>query len=456
MKAGFSKIDITPPLGCVLNGYYVERYADRVIEPLNATTLAFSDGEAAALAISLDISEILQKDTDDIRTRIAERTGLPFEAIFVACIHTHTAPVISEIRGFFRRDPTYYEDFCQKVCDGAALAIADMQDAEASIARGKAEGISFVRRFRMKDGSAVTNPSKDLIDRIDRPIGTPDESVQLVKLRRAGAPDIAVVQFATHPDVIGGTGICPDWPGFLRNTLEASLADEADGRGVRVIFFNGAQGDVNHIDRTRRGPILRGVEHARHMGRVIAGAVLSIYTYTEPVRSDRVFFRQNTAHIETANGTEEEVTWAKETNRAYLAAGGKWERPFLDIVRARRFIRLEECPPTVDLNVVCVGFGEVAFAGIPGEPFTEIGRKIKTSSPFKMTLPCCNANGSEGYFATDDALKDGGYESTSSLFRPGTAERITETALRTLNELCAADEGSFLTVSAEENAKERE
>ena len=32
MKAGFSKLDITPPLGCVLNGYYKERYADRVIE----------------------------------------------------------------------------------------------------------------------------------------------------------------------------------------------------------------------------------------------------------------------------------------------------------------------------------------------------------------------------------------------------------------------------------------
>ena len=34
MKAGFSKIDITPPLGIVITGYYTERYADHIIEPL--------------------------------------------------------------------------------------------------------------------------------------------------------------------------------------------------------------------------------------------------------------------------------------------------------------------------------------------------------------------------------------------------------------------------------------
>ena len=117
MKAGFAKVDITPPLGCVLNGYYTERYADRVIEPLYAIAVAYSDGQRTAVTVSLDISEILQRDTDDIRRQIAQRTGLPFEAIFVACIHTHTAPVISEIRGFFKRDPDYYESFCRRICD---------------------------------------------------------------------------------------------------------------------------------------------------------------------------------------------------------------------------------------------------------------------------------------------------------------------------------------------------
>ena len=102
---------------------------------------------------------------------------------------------------------------------------------------------------------------------------------------------------------------------------------------------------------------------------------------------------------------------------------------------ARKYLRLEECAPTIDLNVVCVGFGDVAFVGLPGEPFTEIGRKIKEASPFKITIPCCNANGSEGYFPTDDALLESGYESQSSLFLPGVAPKLIDCSLSILNDL---------------------
>lgn len=433
MKAGIAKLDITPPLGAVLNGYYRERYADRVIEPLYVTSLAFSDGTNTALAISLDISEILQRDTDDIRSRVAAHTGLAFEAVFIACIHTHTAPVISEIPSFFKRDAAYYEKFCDTICQCAALSIADMRDATASIARGKAEGISFVRRFMLKDGTVITNPSVEKMADVAGPIGTPDETVQLVKLQRPGSADIAVVNFGTHPDVLGGTGICPDWPGFMRDTLEAALSAEADGNGVRVIFFNGAQGDVAHVDRMS-GIRRRGVEHSRHMGRVIAGAVLSIYTYTEPVDCETVFFRQTMARVAVAKGTAQQVAIAKEINQKFLDQEDISDYPF-NIFIARKYLRLEHSEPTVELNVVCVGFGEVAFVGLPGEPFTEIGVRIKEDSPFAMTIPCCNANGSEGYFPTDVALLQTGYESASSLFLPGVAPTLTSTALSTLEQL---------------------
>ena len=107
MKAGFAKIDITPPLGAILCGYYHPRYADHVIEPLYATALAFSDRENTVLAISLDLLKMMQQDADVIRARIAEHVGVPFEAVFLACTHTHTGPVISEDPGFFPRDPEY-------------------------------------------------------------------------------------------------------------------------------------------------------------------------------------------------------------------------------------------------------------------------------------------------------------------------------------------------------------
>jgi hypothetical protein len=308
-----------------------------------------------------------------------------------------------------------------------------MKEATASIARGKAEGISFVRRVIMNDGRTETFPAKEDFDKIVGYAGTPDETVQLVKLERPGASDIAIVNFSTHPDVLGGTGICPDWPGFMRNTVEAALHDVADGKGVKVIFFNGAEGDVNHIDRMN--PVKRtGLEHSKHMGRVLAGSVLSIYTYTQPVDSSKVFFKQNMAHVAAAKGTPEEVKLAEQMQEKYLKGEDISQYPF-DIVKARRFLRLEKRNAVIDLNIVCVGFGDVAFVGIPGEPFTEIGRRIKAESPFTMTIPCCNANGSEGYFPTDDALRNKGYEANSSFFKPGVADELVKTSMETLEEL---------------------
>lgn len=433
MKAGFAKLEITSPLGSNLNGYFTVRPAQDIIEPLYANALAFSDGENTALAISLDISEIIQKDTDDIRSRVSAATGVPFEAVFVACIHTHTAPVISEIGGFFKRDPNYYDFFCKKICDCAVLAIRDMTDAIPSIARTKAEGISFVRRFITKDGVTVTNPSSKIIENIAGPIGKPDETVQLVKFERPGASDIAVVNFQTHPDVLGGNKICPDWPCYVRNTLENALSDVADGKGVKVIFFNGAQGDVAHNDRLH-GIIRRGPEHSRHMGRAIAGAVMGVYTYTEPVSDDKVFFKQNMTKAALCKGTDEQVAIAKEIDKKFLAGEDISDCKF-SITLTRKYLRNENEPPIVDLNIVCIGFGDVVFVGLPGEPFTTIGVQIKENSPFKMTIPCCNANGSAGYFPTDDALTSSGYESASSPFLPGIANNVIETSLRTLNEL---------------------
>lgn len=436
MKTGFAKIEITPPLGSNLNGYYRERYAERVIEPLYVSAVAYSDGENTAITMSLDISEILQRDTDEIRAKVAKHTGLPFEAVFLACIHTHTAPVISEIPGFFKRDEKYYDDFCNKICNCAAEAINDMKDSVVSVGRGTVEGITFIRRYRMKDGTTVTNPKPEVLDQVEGPIGEADKTVQLIKIQREGAPDIAIVHYANHPDVIGGKGICPDWPGFMRDTLEGALAKEANGKGVRVIFFNGAQGDINQWNPMKQ-EYLRGLEHSRHMGRVVASAALSVYAYTKPVSCELVQFKQNMARVATAKGTEEDVAKAKILNEKYVAREENTIPGFTfnDVVMARKYIRLEAVEPWVDLNVLCISLGDIAFVGLPGEPFTEIGRQIKEQSPFEMTLVCCNANGSEGYFPTDEALSEKGYESASALFLPGVAPEMIQTSLKTLKEL---------------------
>ena len=48
-KVGFARVDITPPLGNFMPGYYKDRFAKEVLDPLQINMVAFSDGKTTAL-----------------------------------------------------------------------------------------------------------------------------------------------------------------------------------------------------------------------------------------------------------------------------------------------------------------------------------------------------------------------------------------------------------------------
>ena len=79
--------------------------------------------------------------------------------------------------------------------------------------------------------------------------------------------------------------------------------------------------------------------------------------------------------------------------------------------------------------------GDTVMVGIPGEPFTDIGVQIKDTPGWKAVLPCCLANGSQGYFPMQSAFDEGGYEARSSNYKPGVAEAIIAGAKALLTQL---------------------
>jgi hypothetical protein len=105
------------------------------------------------------------------------------------------------------------------------------------------------------------------------------------------------------------------------------------------------------------------------------------------------------------------------------------------VAEAARMCRLEHGPESFDLTLTGVRIGDMALVGIPGEPFTEMGRQTKANSPFKMTLPCCYGNGGEGYFPMKDIYTGGAYEATTARFKKGTAEKLIGEAIALTKEL---------------------
>lgn len=437
MKAGFARVDMTPPLGTDLHGYFHHRYAEKIVTPLYINAIAVDDGETKAALVTLDLQGMVRTNSDIVRKYASEKTGIDESAIFINCTHIHQGPVIGDFR-YDEQCNGYDKMLIAKIADAIKLAIDDMKEAKTYIARGKAEGISFVRIYRMKDGSTKTNPgpNPDVVG----PLFEPDETLQLLKFVREGAPDIAAVHFQTHPDVIMGDkslerAICYDWPGYVRDYLEKALDDVADGQGVHVVCFNGTQGDSNHVNRLdRKG----GVKHAKHMAKVIAGEIMKLYTYPEEVDCNGISFKQIPVPIVVRKGTEEELKISEEVVRVFNEGGSKAVKeaglPF-DIATARRFQRLVEWPKHANLYVSAVKLGEIIFVGFPGEPFTEIGRQTKAGSPFRMTFTCCLTNGSEGYFPMKEIYQSGGYEANAARFEEGTAERLIEYAVALTKEL---------------------
>jgi len=360
-----------------------------ILDDICATAVAISDGEETAVLITLDILELALKDNDIIRDMISEAFGVKRDAIFVHSTHSHSTPEVSG--HMYPPCPEYVDYFYKRVRDAAGFAIADMKESTAYIATGKTTDCTYVRRYILSDGTGKTNPKPDAD--VIGPETEPDASVPFIKIEREGGHDIAIVNFGAHPCSCAGKRITADFVHFVRLTLEEALVDVADGRGCKVAFFSAALGDA--VPKGYDSPLEYGYKYSRHIGRCIAAAVLREYTYAEPANTDKLIFEID----------EIEIPSFKKTGEPYK------------------------------LLLSCVAIGDIAFIGFPGEPYTEIGRRVKQGSPFKLTIPTCNTNDWRGYIPMEYSYPYGGYGVDNNGIRPGGAEIFIDKALELLNKI---------------------
>ena len=62
MKAGFGRLDITPPFGSPLDGYYEKRSMDSIKDNLYLNAIALNDGDNTVILISADLIGISISD----------------------------------------------------------------------------------------------------------------------------------------------------------------------------------------------------------------------------------------------------------------------------------------------------------------------------------------------------------------------------------------------------------
>ena len=454
LLAGFSRLDVTPPLGIPIVGYYKPRFAEGVLDELEVNALALAVEDKKVVLLSVDNCGFSEKVANSYRDHICEVTGLPADCVFLHATHTHTGPstcptydqdlvLLAEYENHPLL-PEYFQFLRRKLADAAVMAMNDLRPAKMGWAVGNAPKVAFVRRFRMKDGKVRTNPGVGNPD-ILHPIGDVDERVNVLRFDREGADTVVLANFGNHPDVVGNSLLSGDWPTLMRHRLEKALDN------VKTIFFNGAQGDVNHVNVNAKGgdfndifhdfdDVDRGYGHARHMGNVVAAAVLQVFDKVNYTDVDSLKTLEKTIEIPSAMPTAEEAKQAHILNDLHMA-GKDDEIPFEGmelttvVAEAARMVRLEHGPESFPMNFIGVSIGNVALFGIPGEPFTGVGRGLKEAEGWDLVLPCCLTNGCRGYFPMLDAYQEGGYEARSSSFKAGSAELIVKEGCELLAEL---------------------
>ena len=81
LRVGFAEADITPPQGYPMAGYYHERLATGVKDPLKAKAMVLTDGKERAAIVVCDLIGISRDLSVVVRQRVTEKLGIPAEHI---------------------------------------------------------------------------------------------------------------------------------------------------------------------------------------------------------------------------------------------------------------------------------------------------------------------------------------------------------------------------------------
>jgi len=432
LKAGFSRLDITLPLGTGLAGYFAPRPAKGVLDPLSLNAIAISDGIQTSLLITVDALGIREMFCKEIKVMIEERTGVPVDHIIVSALHQHTSFVMRPKGGTCAlQDAAYIDVLYRKFCDVSQMAVDDMEEATLFVSCAPAlEPLSFIRRYRMQNGQVLTNPASSW-EEILEPAGKADNDVRLLKFQRSGKKDIALINFCTHPDVIGQSHISADWPGFVRRFVEE------DHKNACCLLVNGFQGDTNHIN-FQAAPESRGSGYAysEKMGRVIADTVNTIWDTGTAQEESVVCAAQTVVYNRTRTDGIEDYDICKPIYDAYLKTFQIPEdAPIQDLAYLRRVSEMRTDPIWRSVPVSVIAVGNLAFVGLGGEPFTHYAKAIRKGVPDKMVISVTCANGFEGYLPTEEAFREGGYEATASPFTHDLESQCVQAAVELLKNM---------------------
>ena len=396
MRAGYGKSELTPPMGVELAGfgYYLNRRAQSVIDPLFARAVLLEAENVKSLIISCEVLGLSREVCASVFEH-ARKYGVAPENVIIVSVHTHTGPTIIYHEGTGAVDPDYVSTVAGRISRAVDLAAGDMDEV-----------VSLTHM-------AAPLPGDYIYNRADPENGPVDRTVRGFSITRKNSKPISLVSAACH--------------GVFRQRIPHVSADFAGGinrileeSGSLPIYLNGLCGDIDPYQPTPErldqfAALVSSIFAQGHtpLPLTLESGSIPFTLRLTPVSREDILSAAQTA-VQNA-GTDEGPA------RVALI----WKDEMLQ--------KLDRLTDTEEICGKYVILGGVPIVALPFEGFTCIGQTIRTliGREDALTLGC--AEELLGYLPTRDDIKKGAYAALESTFLykrlpvvPGEAERLGE------------------------------
>ena len=402
-----------------------EGTAESIHDPLMLTCTAVCDGENVGLLMSADLKGINVSLATNSRNMLEKEFGIPAENIIINTTHTHNAHTAGGNSPDESRWTSIWYEQLKFVVDDA---LRDLAPAEAYVGTARTDGITFVRRYLLKNGKYQTNPSAGTAVAHE---SVADNELRTLRFKREGTRDVLMVNYQTHYG--GATGM---YKNQLSADFIAPFREAAEKEfDCYFVYHSGASGNLNF------NSVIPGERKYPNFIKAIDGfmiATRNAVAKEEKVNTGKIVAIQDTYVATVRKDTAERIAQAKEVKNvgvespqgvALIQKYGFGSKREVNAIITRSGMN-----DTNDVILNAVTFGDIAFTAFPYEMFDKNGKDCREASPFKMTFICSLANGGHGYIPTTEAFPHNAYEVYVCRYVQGTGEALVDKMLNILND----------------------
>ena len=450
LRAGAAKVDITPPLQPMSNGW-----PETLRDHLFVRAIVLDNGTSRAALINADQGGLSSAIFDDASKRIAADLQCPVENILMSAIHTHSdgGPFARNVtvpgtqpagRGGPGRGqagaPPQGAGQAAGQAPGRGAGRGAAPDSGPNLADAIVKAVEEAKanlqpaEIGFGTGDVYLNVNRDAVNATTKlwyqgpNVNAPsDKTVAVVTIKKPSGEPIAVYfNYAMHPINYYLTGIVSaDFPGEAAADIEHYYGGDAV-----AIFTQSASGDQNPLYTNWN--LSRTIRAANGAGAANAGGSSSASAKPDSeaiqkaseemnqlVKAEGQILAQEVMRVSnlTDNFTGDARIWGGTTT---IECPG---RTRTDSGREGMVGQYVDGSP-VHIRLGLVRVGPFAFGAVNAEVYNEIWLRLKKESPFRDSMMVTLTDGSagSGYIPNDESFSHNTFEVLSSRLKAGCAE----------------------------------